>query len=127
MATIDLSDIVNDPDLGECVLIKRSTGGKFAAGGWQDETVDVPAYGVINVADDEALAQVPEGDRVAGSLQFLTGQPVYQTQVDRGAGNDTPGVSDKVIWNGLEYRVQAVGPWQNRGFYSAILVRMRGA
>ena len=115
-----LADIANDPDLGQEFTILRSSG-FFGAGGWQDAVTEVPAYGVICVADDEALQQVPEGDRVAGSLQAISESPIYETQEQRA------GLSDKIGWNGCTYRVQSVAPWKDFGFYSAILVRIQGS
>ncbi len=117
----DLSAVVNNPDLGSPVTILRFTG-SFAAGGWQQGAPQrIPAFGVVCIADAEALAQVPEGDRVTGALQFLTGQPVYRTSADRG------GTSDQIEWRGELYRVVSVEPWGHAGYWSAILARMEGA
>ena len=118
---IDLSEIVNDPDLGQPFTITRTTG-EFAAGGWQaDAPTLIPAFGVITVASDEALQQVPEGDRVAGSMMVFTQTPIYQTLVNQS------GISDTLVWRGNTYRVQAAGPWEDYGYYQAIIARMTGA
>lgn len=115
-----LSELANDSDLGQPILILR-TAGSFAAGGWQAGAIQqIPGFGVITIADDEALAQIPEGDRVSGSLQLISAQPIYETQAARA------GISDKIQWNGNSYRVQSVGPWRDFGFYAAILARMTG-
>lgn len=115
-----LAEIANDPDFGQEFTILRSSG-FFGSGGWQDAVTEVPAYGVICVADDEALAQVPEGDRVSGSMQVISASPIYETQEGRS------GLSDKIGWNGCTYRVQNVAPWKDFGFNSAILVRIKGS
>ncbi len=118
---VDLSEVALDADLGTAVTIIRQTG-SFAAGGWQVlSTQRIQAFGVIGIASPEALEMIPEGDRVAGSIEFVVNQPIYETL----ASNS--GVSDKIEWNGNMYRVQAVAPWVLNGFYDAILVRMTGA
>ncbi|HJX53168.1 MAG TPA: hypothetical protein VJ801_10420 [Polyangia bacterium] len=115
-----LSEIADDPDLGTSFLIIRTTG-SFAAGGWVAGTpVQIPASGVIAVAEDEALLQIPEGDRVAGAMQLISSQQIYETQATRA------GISDKVLWNGNYYRVVGVAPWADFGFWSAVMVRMSG-
>lgn len=117
---LDLSEVVNDPDLGTDVKVLRSRG-QFVLGGWEEKTIPLPAYGVLVPADDKALKQVPEGDRVVGSIQFLTATQLYQTH-----GGQQAGLSDKVEWRGEVYRVQVCNPWIENGFYSAILVRIAG-
>jgi hypothetical protein len=117
---LDLSEVTNDPDLGSPVVIIRTTGA-FAAGGWkQNEPTEILAFGVVSIADDEALAQVPEGDRVIGALEFVTAQHIYPTLAGKS------GTSDKIRWLGNLYRVVSIQPWKHMGFFSAILVRMTG-
>jgi hypothetical protein len=115
-----LVDVARDPDLAQQFTILRSKG-FFGAGGWQDAVIQVPSYGVIGIADDEALVQIPEGDRVTGSLQLVCEFQIYETQEKR------DGLSDKIGWNSNTYRVQSVAPWKDFGFWSAILVRIQGA
>ncbi len=115
-----VSRVVEDPNLGQPFTIIR-TKGTFAAGGWQaSETAKIPSFGVIVPADEEALAQVPEGDRVTGAVQLFCVQRIYQTQVQFG------NVSDKIDWNDQQYRVVSVQPWVSFGFWAAVLVRMSG-
>ena len=117
---VDLSEVCLDTDLGECFEILRTTG-QFAAGGWQETmSVAVQAFGIITIAESEALDQIPEGDRVTGALQVITADPIYETL----ARNS--GVSDKIRYFGNLYRVQAVAPWRKSGFFSAVLTRMTG-
>lgn len=115
---VDLSDVANDVDIGDAVTITR-TPGTYGAGGWvQGAPFPIPAYGPIGIAEDEALLQVPEADRVTGSLQFVTVTPIYKTMAGQ--------TSDTIIWLGNVYRVISVAPWKHAGFYSAILVREKG-
>jgi hypothetical protein len=62
---------------------------------------------------------IPEGDRVEGSMEFITFKPIFQTLAKNGA------TSDKIYWNGSYYR-ESVGARIMNGFYNAILTRMLG-
>jgi len=136
----DLSEVVSDPDLCVEFQILRSTG-SFGAGGWiQGPTEEIEAFGVVQPAEDEALNMVPEGDRVTGSLQVFTSQPIYETLAERRERrpNDpdwtedhrgeppAPALSDKIRWHGHLYRLLAVQPWKEFGYFGAILVRVLG-
>jgi hypothetical protein len=124
---LDLSDVALDSDLGESVgndnaglAILRTTG-TFGAGGWiANAPQTIPAFGTLTIAGDKALRQFPEGDRVDGSILFVTTQPIHTTSENQSA------ISDKILWHGTLYRVQAVGPWSDNGFYAALLLRMPG-
>jgi hypothetical protein len=120
-----LADLTVDPDLSECLTIIRSSG-KFKAGVWQNQQQEINASGTVVIASDEALAQVPEGDRVQGSIHLVCAQPIYETLVQRGPETNQigAGLSDVVKWNGILYRVQSVQPWKKYCIWSAILVRM---
>ena len=122
MATIFLDEVVNDPDLAEEFTINRSTGGAFVAGGWEDVKTVLTGYGVVGVASAEDLEMVPEGDRVTGMMMFHSTQQLYETHV-----SGTPGISDVLTWNGFDYRVVVVRPYPNRGYWSALAARMKGA
>ncbi len=119
-----LSDMAFDPDLSEDLTIFRSSG-KFAAGGWQNTITEIPVSVTITVADAEALAMIPEGDRVAGSLQLVCAEPIYETLAEQGDSGNA-GLSDEIRWNDSKYRVQNVQIWSHYGVWVAILVRMKG-
>ena len=119
MATLDLSEIVSDPDLAEQFQIVRSRGG-FVAGGWSDQLTTIAAYGVVSVASEKDLEMVPEGDRVRESRVFHSTQAMYVTNADN------QGTSDFLVWQGVKYRVYSVADYSNRGYYRAIACRMQG-
>ena len=116
----DLSDVVFDSEMGEDFQIIRTTG-SFGAGGWIPDTpCDIPAFGIIAVAGDEDLRQVPEGDRAEGSLVIFSQTRLFETLASKSA------TSDKVMWHGSLYRVQGRGPWSEWGFQNALLLRETG-
>ena len=115
-----LDRVTQNPRMAQCFIIIRQVG-RFAAGGWQvTDTQNIPAFGVIGIADDEALAQVPEGDRVKGSLVVYTDQPIYPTKASKNL------ISDQIEWDGSTYRVVSRAPWGHFGYWGAVLVRTTG-
>ncbi len=118
---INVSDLVGDPDFAQPLAITRSRG-VFALGGWQSATTSLTARGVANTASGNDLAQVPEGDRVTGTMAFYTRVPLYATRA--GAA---PGLSDMITFQGDLYRLAKVWDRSPNGYYKAVGVRVGGA
>ena len=117
----DLSDIACDPDLGTIVTVIRTTGA-FGAGGWIPGTpTEFQVACVFVPAEDEALSQVPEGDRVIGAMQYVGNTEIFHTDASLGQ------ISDKIRWQGKVYRVVSVGTYNDFGFWTAVAVLMAGA
>ncbi|NHN33540.1 hypothetical protein [Paenibacillus agricola] len=79
---------------------------------------EIKMQGTITVASPKDLEQVPEGDRVTGSMCFYSTQQIHVTRPE--------GISDEIVWQGERYRVSAVVPWQDFGYFKAFGVRMAG-
>lgn len=118
-----LTQVVNDPRLAESFTIKRTTGA-FGPGGWYSAVTDVTSYGTIDNASGEDLEQIPEADRVTGIIVIHTEAQMYVTQTDPADG--TQYLSDIVWWHNLKWRLLHVSDRSNRGYYSALAVRMEG-
>ena len=114
---IDVSEIVSDPDFAQPFTINRQTG-VFVLGGYTTTSTPIPAGGVITVASERDLDQVPEGDRVRGAMLFYSHSQM----------NVTPesGTSDTITLRGDSYRVVKVWPYADYGFWKALGVRMTG-
>jgi len=123
MSTLDLSDVVSDPDLADEYTVNRITG-SFQLGGWQQSSVSIPGYGVVSVASDEDLQMIPEGDRLSGAMVFHSVDQIYITEKD--PTNNAQHISDQLLWNNQLYRVLKVWPYNNRNYWKAIAVRMAG-
>ena len=117
---INVGELLTDPDFAQAFTIKRSSGA-FGLGGFLAAISNVRGGGVITVATEEDLMQVPEGDRVTGAMMFYSQKPIYATRA--GA---TAGLSDLIVWRGQTYRIAKVFPYQDYGFFKAIGVRMSG-
>ena len=117
-----LKAICDDPLLSQNVTIIRSQGGQFGSGGFKPAApVNIPARGVLEIADSKRMQMVPEGDRITGSIEFITKTRVYTTS------EALEGISDQIQWRGNMYRVTTVAQWGDFGFWSATLVRMTGS
>jgi hypothetical protein len=123
MALIDVSEIVSDPDFAQPFVIKRSNG-SWQLGGWQDTITTVNSYGAQQPATAQDLKEIPEGDRILGSVKVWSTQPMYVTR--RGTGPNDGGLSDIIVWQGEDYRIAGILPWNENGYYKAIAVRMKG-
>lgn len=119
MPTIDVSDIVSDPDFAESFTLLRSTGGAYdSSGEYQDSKTSTPMYGVIEEINSDDLDQVPEGDRIMGAITVWSPQQMNATS--------TAGISDIVVWHGQNWRVAKTWDRSTDGFWKAIAVRMSG-
>jgi hypothetical protein len=127
MAFPSLAEVVNDPELAEDggFTILRSTT-SYGAGGIQSTTTAIASYGVIDNPAGNILQQLPEADRIEGSIAVHTEAVIYETQDDEGTNANQTGVSDIIVWHGLQWMVNHVFDRGNRGYYSAVCSRMRG-
>lgn len=120
MATIDLSDVVSDPDMAETFTILRSKGG-FVSGGWEDSRSSIAGYGVVSVAEQKDLNMLPEGTQVSEARVFHSIQNMILI-------NETNlNLSDILVWNGVKYLAHKSADYSNFGYYRAIAVRMEGS
>lgn len=117
---IQVSEVVNDPDMAQPFTILRSTGA-WLNGVWQSTAAELSGYGVIADPTDRELQMIPEGDLVEGAKVFWSALPIYGTHATEGTG----GSSDILIWRGLNFRVVNVQQFQDYGFYRAIATRMK--
>ncbi len=118
---INLSELVTDPDFAQPLTINRSTGA-FALGGWQQGTpAPIPIIGVVTVAKERELAQVPEGDQVEGAMLFYSLQQLFLSK-----GAPDARTSDTITWRGDVYRLAQVWPYADFGYWKALGVRISG-
>lgn len=116
-----MAEVINDPDFAQAFTIMRSAGA-FSLGKWINQTSNVPGYGIIQPSTAEELEQVPEADRVKGAITIHSSQTLNETDVQ----SNSAAISDTVTWNNQTYRVVKVWPWQDFGYFKAVLVRMSG-
>ena len=121
MPTISLTRVASSPAFAQAFTVNRSVG-TFEEGGYQFTTTAIPFYGIIQPGSESDLAQVPEGDRVTGMMGFISEERMYKTYVDKSVS----GIGDQITWRGQNYKVIAVTPWRDFGFWKAIASRQAG-
>lgn len=128
MPTLNVAKVVNNPKFAETFTIIRSQGGSFDyKGDWQDQTVNVQMWGIVQPATKKELLQVPEADRVKEVKSFHSMQEMRVTHTN-GVNDNTAGISDIVIWGttGEQYRLEYLYPWEDFGYFKALGVRIAG-
>lgn len=127
---MNLTEVVNDPDIAEHFTILRSSGGFFGPGGWvEPPPQSISMYGVISQASMPELESLPEADRVHDTVVINCELPMFITRVANTGTMGTPGAgtSDIVIYQGEKYRIMKVSNYAARGYWWAIATRMLGA
>lgn len=84
-----------------------------------DNSQNLIMYGIVTVANPQDLQMVPEGDRQTGAMKFLVTERLYTTS-NRGR------ISDQIEWRGAWYKITAITPDIDYGFYRAIGTRLEG-
>lgn len=118
---INVGRIVNSKNFAQAFTVFRETG-SWQNGRWISVETPIQMSGVITAASPNDLNQVPEGDRVTGTMCFYSQQEIFETRAND--PNVKDGTSDQILWNGYRYRVSSVMPWSDYGYYKAIAVRM---
>lgn len=118
---VNLSRVVHSPRMSQKITILRRTG-SWQYGTWvqSDQPETLTMRGIVTMASAKDLQQVPEGDRLTGSIKILTTERIFITD---GSGHDT---TDMVFWRGARYRVVTVTPDIDYGFYRSIGTRLDG-
>lgn len=123
MPTIDVSELITDPDFAQSFSLIRTTG-EFINGRWTETLEEtLTRTGVIAPAGAKELRQLPEADRVEGAISIFTKEIMYITS-DTGVLRS----SDKISWQGHLYKIISVENWSDwgDGFYHALAQRMTG-
>lgn len=118
---IDVSEMLNDPDLCESFTITRTTG-TFQIGGWvKNIPQQIQAYGAVRNTSGKELDMIPEADRVKNTLTFRSVTPMFETSEANGM------ISDVLAFHGEQYRILAVKDYSSQGYYLAIATIMGGS
>ena len=121
---INLSATVLSRSLNSTSFEVFRTTGAFVEGGWEEipsDPVSFTMYGVVLQASARELQQVPEADRVVGTMMFWTKDELFTTRIGEFAG-----VSDKVLYADEMYRIQYVNSYKRYGFFSSMGTRIAG-
>lgn len=114
---IDVSELMDDPDLSQAFQIKRRAGGFLNEGRWISgaETI-LDRVGIIQPSKAADVLQfLPEGERSNTVITIHSKQDILMA---KSSGQE----SDVVIWNGRQYRVAYSKPWELYGYWFAMAV-----
>ena len=119
---INLAEVITDPDFCQDFIVYRSNG-SFVDGRWTEGTpTTITMTGIIQVASEKELVQIPEGDQIQGAMVFYSTQPFALTHTSK-----PPGISDKAMFRGEYYKLYQDADWGDYGFYKAIGARTQGS
>lgn len=109
---IDISELMDDPDLAQPIKVERAAG-FYDAGRWKKASPEFPKgfIGIIHPASQEDRLEVaPEGSRRSNMIVCYSASAF---KFDDGNKEQ----SDIVHWNGGKYRIMAIRPWQDHGYF----------
>jgi hypothetical protein len=107
MALIDISEIVNDPDFQDTIVLSRRT-----------QTISDYGETILTAVDStmSAVVQVGNGETLARNTDYsiMTDWITIYSQFDfRADGNGY--FADKITWSGRIFQVKAVSDFMNYG------------
>jgi hypothetical protein len=108
---------------GQTFTVYRSSGGKFAIGGWTEGTPKkIVMIGTITPLNAKDEQHTPEGERIIGSIAIYTKEPLHVTR-------NPGGTSDEVEYNGTRYTIHSVKDYSMfgaTGHFKALGMRKTG-
>lgn len=114
---IDVTEILQDPDFADNYTVIR-TKGAWVKGRFEIvETRKLSYFFPVHPATEKELEQVPEGDRTKEVKIFFCVRPkqLYITRMNNEHSDDGY-ISDKVHYDGKEYKIVKVKDWTSHGW-----------
>jgi hypothetical protein len=116
---IDLSSAVIDPRFAQTFPVFRKTG-DWEKGRFEETETEIKITGTISIASAKQIEFIPEGDRIGGEIAIHTVEPLF-TSRDK---DNTSGTADQILWHDERYKIYAVKPYSDYGYYFAIGQRL---
>lgn len=107
MATIDVSELLSDPDFESSFEVIRSIETVGSDGRAVFTTTDFDACGVIQPASGRSLQLLPDSVRIEGAIQIWTQQTLHMNDGDHSA--------DIIKWQHRHYIVSNIQDFSNYG------------
>lgn len=122
---LNVSELINDPDFCQTFTVTRNAG-TWTNGRFVTTSSTLSMTGVITQMTPFQINQLPEQDRVSGSINIYTLEKLKATELDQSTGVDGS-LGDEVTWKGEQYKVIAPQDRSDFGYYKAHGIRKRGA
>jgi len=100
MATLDVSEIIDDEEFSDDLICTRKRQTMGADGRATNSSVPIPFCGVVTPSSGEQLRRKPEGESMQESLSIITRFTLYSGRTGYSA--------DVVTWNGNDYTITDV-------------------
>jgi len=121
---LDLSSVVTDPRVAQTVPLYRKNG-DWVNGRFVETETKADMTGTISIASAKQLEFIPEGDKVGGEIAIHTATPLYTSRnLKDNDGNSLSGTADQILWHDERYKIYAVKPYRDYGYYFAIGQRL---
>lgn len=111
---INVSRAILHPKLSQTFSLFRRTS-EFVRGRPSHVESEIKFRGIITPAKTQEIEMIPEGDRVGGEIVIYSTEKLCITSES--------GASDELLWNDERYKIYAVQPYKDYGYYKAIAVR----
>jgi len=115
---INVSELMDDPDFAVNYKVIRSKGMWYMGRFKMAKQKILNFYGAVQLASPKDLEQLPEGDRIVGTMKFFCKTP-NELYVTHEESEEYEGISDVVLYKRKKYKIIQVSEWNANGFCRA--------
>lgn len=109
---VDVSELMNDPDFAETIVLRRPLAAQFAADGGSAAAYapDVNITAIVQPADAQQISSLPEGSIGPGAIKSVWSA----TDLRMADGSTTE--ADVLVIDGLSFKVVGEERWDDNGY-----------
>ena len=108
--TINVVELMSDPDFASTFLVRRPRGDRDDAGVFQVlDYTDITMVGVVQPADPAAVAMLPEGERLGNVIEVWSAAEIR-------TGDAAESLADMIVVDGETFRVIKSEDWSANGY-----------
>ena len=125
MPMLNLAHIIKNPIFNQIFAVHRKLA-HWESGRLVQTEINLTFSGIVVNANPKELFQSPNGDRIAGEMNFYTNEELYTTHVYNYPDINASGTSDEIDWKGNRYRILNINNFSDYGFYRTVTMYMEG-
>ena len=118
---MQITEAITDPELGFTSFSVQRTTYRRQNGTSVPAVRMLPASGSIHPGTPEMIQLLPEEERNEEFIAIYTDFALSLGENDGGATYTTP---DRILWNGVTWRVVKVRDWAAFGYYQGLAIRV---
>jgi hypothetical protein len=111
--TVDISEMMLDPELTETFTVRRPTGSYDGHGQWRATYADTAVVGIAQPMSPREVEMLPEGSRIDNMMSFWSAVEMKTADGNRAE-------ADVIVYQGASYKVVKVNPWGPSGYWKAM-------